>query len=187
MTHATPWHPWASRKRHERALRVWKARGPRSLSRLLTRANRAGAVSGKASTIPGKFSGTTRDMPRTRVQTLSPSGCCSPRERPRSPFACVGEVSGGQECPLLVGVSKGSLLQFPSLGAGPTGLPGTGAQNPRAHTVGRRVSWQGWEMGGLGQGSQGRHRRGAGLQEGASHTRGPDCWRVVLARSQVCV
>lgn len=86
-----------------------------------------------------------------------------------------------------MGVSEGSLLQAPPLGAGPTGLLGTGARNPRARTVGRRVSWQGWEMGGLGQGSQGRRRRGARLQEGASHTRGPDCWRVVLARSQVCV
>ena len=36
------------------------------------------------------------------------------------------ENRGGQECPLLVAVAEDSLLQFPPLGAGPTGPLGTG-------------------------------------------------------------
>lgn len=74
------------------------------------------------------------------------------------------ENRGGQECPLLVAVAEDSLLQFPPLGAGPTGPLGTGVQNPRARTVGHRVSWQGWEAGGLGEGSQGCRRRVGAVQ-----------------------
>ena len=84
-------------------------------------------------------------------------------------------------------VAEDSLLQFPPLGAGPTGPLETGAQNSRAHTVGHRISQQGWEARRPGGRGLRVAVRGAGLQERALHTRDPDCWMVVLARSQVCV
>lgn len=63
----------------------------RSLSRLLTRANRAGAVSGKASTIPGSSQEPQEAVPRTQVQTLSLClQAVALLERGLKPFAWLG-------------------------------------------------------------------------------------------------